>query len=79
MNEVVGVDVVGGEDEGLAVGLEREGVAARQDGQGAEGLERCGQAGQAVLAVVHVASDGGEGSLARARRGGLGLRAAGSG
>ena len=79
VNEVVGVDVVGGTDEGLAVGLEGEAVAAGQDGQGAEGLERGGQAGQAVLAVVHVVRAWRRGRAGRAGRGALSPRAVGSG
>jgi hypothetical protein len=52
VDEVAEPDGVGGAEQGGAVGVEGEAVAAGEDGQGAEGIEAGGEAGEAVSTTV---------------------------
>ena len=51
MDEIAGLDVPAGSDEGSAVGLECQAIAARKHGQGAEGLKAGGEPGRAMPLV----------------------------
>ena len=72
LDQVAGPDVVGRAERGGAAGREGQAVAAGEDGQGAERLERGGEAGEAVAAAVEVAARWRVGRGRPGRRGGRG-------
>src|SRR5579883_1255589 len=73
VDELAGLDLVGGTDQGDAIVLEGEAVAAAEDGQGTEGFEAGGQPGQPVLALEQAVAEGDLAALGQLREFGAGV------
>src|SRR5262249_45353721 len=57
-DELTGVNLIGGADQGRAVLMEGEAEAAAEDAQRAEGFEAGGQPGQPVVALEQGMAEG---------------------